>query len=178
MKKMAKKLYSVQIRIIAGLALVSAAGLFGTYQNFDSARGIASIPDAPEESGVIDIQEEMATDSVTTSEEHSLLPSVIETVGSVEKFKIKSDHVGDLKVLPAIGLRPAEMESIGIISGQKLEAEVNGSAIPVYAYALASNDNAQGINISPAAAKDLGAKVGDKIILRPLQESPPRMTIK
>jgi len=178
MKKMAKKLYSIQIRLIAGIALVTAAGLFSTYQNFDQVRGIASIPDAPEESGIIDIQEEMAGDSVTTSEDHSILPSVIETVGSVESFKIKSNHVGDLKVLPAIGLRPAEMESIGIISGQKLEAEVNGSAIPVYAYALASNDNAQGINISPAAAKDLGAKIGDKITLRALQESPPKMTVK
>jgi hypothetical protein len=178
MKKIAKKWYSAQIRIIAGIALVTAAGLFGTYQNFDTIREISSIPDAPTENGAMDIQEEMASDTVTTSENHSILPSVIETVGSVESFKIKTHHVGDLKVLPAIGLRPAEMESIGIISGQKLEAEVNGSSIPVYAYALASNDNAQGINISPAAAKDLGAKVGDKITLRALQESPPKMTEK
>ncbi len=177
MKKMAGKLYSAQIRIIAGIALITAAGLFGTYQNFDAVRGIASIPDTPE-NGAIDIQEEMASDSVTTTENHSILPSINETVGSVQSFKIKSNHVEDLKVLPAIGLRSAEMESIGIISGQKLEAEVNGSAIPVYAYAIAANDNAQGINISPAAAKNLGAKVGDKITLRALQESPPKITEK
>src|ERR1700722_8459941 len=106
MKKIAKKLYAAQIRIIAAIALVTAAGLFGTYQNFDTIREISSIPDAPGENGAVDIQEEMATDSVTTTDDHSILPSIIETVGSVESFKIKTHHVGDLKVLPAIGLRP------------------------------------------------------------------------
>lgn len=177
MKLIIKKLYSSQMRILVGVSLVTAAGLFGTYQNFDTVRELASIPDKGDE-GAIDIQEEMASDTVSLSGDHGILPSVIETVGSVQSFKIRSNHAADLKVLPAIGLRPSEMESIGIISGQKLEAEVNGAAVPVYAYALASNDNAAGINISPAAAKDLGAKVGDKITLRQLQESPPRMIEK
>jgi len=184
MKLVIKKLYSSQFRILVGISMVTAAGLFGSYQNFDSikefesSREISSIPDMPKGSE-IDIQEEIAPDTVVLSDEHKTLPSVSETVISVGTFRIKSHYAANLKVLPAIGLRPSEMKSIGIISGQKLEAEVNGAIIPVYAYALASNDDAaQGINISPTAAKDLGAKVGDKITLRQLQEAPPKILEK
>jgi len=172
-----KKLYSTQIRILVGIGLVSSAGLFGSYQNFDKVRSIASIPGA-EDGGPVDFQEDMASENVTTSIDHTILPSITETISSVESFKIKSDQANDLKVLPSIGLHLGELESIGIISGQKLEAEVNGSAIAVYAYALASSDGTSGISISPSAARDLGAKVGDKIILRALQESPPKLTTK
>jgi hypothetical protein len=79
--------------------------------------------------------------------------------------------------MAAIALSASYMKSMGVVPGQRLEVEVNGSIKPVYAYATASADE-KGVDVSLSAAKELGAKVGDKIIIRQLSEAPPQISEK
>jgi hypothetical protein len=158
---------------VVTIGLASGLILMASYQNFDNtakleSRAPASI-EAPEPNDV-----ELADETVTLTETHSILPSITETVGSVEDLHLTG--AGEkLAALPSISMPLSHMRSMGIVSGQKLEVEVNGASRAVYAYAQSIDGN---VYINIAAAKDLSAKVGDKIIVRQLSEAPPRITEK
>jgi hypothetical protein len=168
-----KTLFSLESAGITGIGLVSGLLLMAFYQNFDNTPKIGkrtpSSISAPEPN-----DNELADETVTLTESNSILPSITETVGSVEDLHLRGGGE-KLEALPSISMPLSHMKSMGIVSGQKLEVEVNGASQAVYAYSQSADSN---VYINTAAAKDLGAKIGDKMIVRQLSEAPPRIVEK
>lgn len=151
MKADSKKLVPV-----AGILLVV---LFMGYQNYDFS------------------PKDLADDSKLS--DRMILPSLIESVGTIEDFHLKAKTgrgPSTLDQVPSVGMPSVQISSLGVSPGQNVEVEINGKTTSAFVYA--TKELVAGVKVSPSVATTLGLKIGDKIVLRKPSEGLPPISNK